>query len=118
MDKQPNVGAKFDFKREMKPELQWQIRGGGGPPAPPLLLDQTEATRAFWENAPPPPPTLSQGLDDTSCYCTDTGLQLGDPAPLIGLSPVDLLIFYILLKHNPMLALIGLRTTALPLGHG
>ena len=54
----------------------------------------------------------------TSCYCTDTGLQLGDPAPLIGLSPVDLLIFYILLKHNPMLALIGLRTTALPLGHG
>ena len=40
----------------MKPELQWQIRGGGGPPAPPLLLDQTEATRAFWENAPPPPP--------------------------------------------------------------
>ena len=42
----------------MKPELQWQIRGGGGPPAPPLLLDQTEATRAFWENAPPPPPYL------------------------------------------------------------
>ena len=57
--------------------------GGGGAPRPPLLLDQTEATRAFLENAPPPP--LSQGLDDTSCYCTDTGLQLGDPAPLIAI---------------------------------
>ena len=27
-------------------------------------------------------------------YCTDPGLQLGDPAPLIGFVTVDLLIFY------------------------
>ena len=31
-------------------------------------------------------------------YCTEPGLQLGDPAPLKGFVAVDLLIFYILVK--------------------
>ena len=34
----------------------------------------------------------------SSYYCTEPGLQLGDPAPLKGFVTVDLLIFYILVK--------------------